>query len=87
MRIFKKRFFEALLLSTGGRAHYAGEQANASVEQRDRGRLSARQDDVAEADLFDVGASLEQPFVEALKPPAKDGDAGSGGELDRKRVV
>ena len=42
MRIFEKPAFEALFLSARGRAHYAGEQPNASVEQGQRGRLRRR---------------------------------------------
>src|SRR5688572_31633401 len=40
-RIFEQTFFEALLGPAGRRAHYAGKQANASVENRQRGGLAA----------------------------------------------
>ena len=45
MRIFEQPRFEALVIPAEGRAHYAGKQPNASVEQGQRRHLAARQDD------------------------------------------
>src|SRR5437868_5732818 len=70
VRIFEKPRFEALFLTAGGRAHYPGQQANASVEQDHRAKLPARQDVVADADRLDI-AALEDALVEALEPPAQ----------------
>jgi hypothetical protein len=41
MRIFEKPALEALFLSAGGRAHYPGEQPNASVQEDESADLAA----------------------------------------------
>ena len=53
MRIFEKAAFEAFLISAGRRAHYAGKQPNASVQQYQRAHLAAREDIVADRHLLD----------------------------------
>jgi hypothetical protein len=80
MRIFEKPAFEALLLSAGGRAHYPGEEPNASVEEDQSADLAAREDVVADRDRDD-GAGLEQALVDPLEAAAEDRDPGAGGEL------
>jgi hypothetical protein len=70
VRIFEKPRLEALLLTAGGRAHYPGEQSNASVEDRHRAKLAAREDIVADRDGFDV-ARLEDALVETLEAAAE----------------
>ena len=75
MRVFDEAVFIALFDSAIGRAHYAGEQANASVEYGERGRFSAREDDIGQADLFDLRESFENPLVEAFEPAAQYSDA------------
>src|SRR3954471_16581609 len=80
MRIFEKPAFEALLLSAGGRAHYPGEQPNASVEQDEGADLAAGEDIVADRD-GDDRPRLEQALVNPLEATAQDGDPGAGGEL------
>src|SRR5215218_862526 len=70
MRIFEKPRLEAFLLSAGGRAHYPGEQANASVEDDHGAKLAAGQDIVADRHLFDA-ARLENPLVESLEAAAQ----------------
>src|SRR5688572_20491775 len=79
MRIFEKPRFEALFLSAGGRAHYAGEQSNASVEQDHRAKLPARQDIVADRYGLDV-ARLEDPLVESFEAAAQQGCARTRGQ-------
>ena len=74
MRIFEKPLLEALFLSAGGRAHYPGKQANASVKQYHRAQLAAGQDIVADRDGFD-GPRLEDPLVEPLEAPAQQDHA------------
>ena len=67
VRIFEKPVFEALFLSAGGRAHYPGEQANASIEQDHGAKLAAREDIVAETDLdIDVVWDTVQSSLPAL---------------------
>src|SRR3954468_14496259 len=80
MRIFEKPALEALFLSAGGRAHYPGEQPNASVEQDEGAALPAREDIVADGD-GDDGAGLEQALVDPLETAAEDRHARPGGEL------
>src|SRR6185503_14076525 len=80
MRIFEKPRFEAFLLSAGGRAHYPGQQANASIEQDHRAELAAREDIVADADGFEV-AGLEDALVETLEPAAEQDCARTGGKI------
>src|SRR5215212_8477326 len=70
MRIFEKPRLEAFLLSAGGRAHYPGEQANASVEDDHRAQLAAGQDIVADRHLFDA-PRFEDALVETLETAAE----------------
>src|SRR3569623_3410991 len=80
MRIFEEAAFEAFLVSAGRRAHYAGKQPNASVEQHQRAHLSAGQDIVAARHFLDA-PRLEDALVEALEPSAQDDRAGASHEL------
>jgi hypothetical protein len=57
MRMFEQPRFEALVHTARGRAHYAGKQPNASIEQDHRAKLAARQDIVADGDGLDSRAS------------------------------
>ena len=75
MRIFEETVLKRLLNSARRRAHYAGEQPNASVEGHERRGFSAGKDDVPDGYLFDLGIGIEQAFIEALKAPADEGDA------------
>src|SRR3954466_6692596 len=86
MRIFEKPAFEALLLTAGGRAHYPGEQPNASIEEDERGRLAAREHIVSDRD-GDDRPRLEQALVHALETAAEDRDSGAGGELAHQPLV
>ena len=76
MRILEQPFLEGFLGPARRRAHYAGKQANASVENGQSGGLAARQDDVREGDLFDRPA-LENPLVESLEQAAQQGHSGA----------
>src|SRR3954454_6191214 len=80
MRIFEKPALEALFLSAGGRAHYPGEQPNASVEQDEGADLPARQHIVADRD-GDDRPRLEQALVNPLETAAQDRDSWAGGKL------
>src|SRR3546814_18395087 len=51
VRIFEQNVFERFVVPARSRAHYAGKQPNASVEQQQRAHLAARQDDVAHRHL------------------------------------
>src|SRR5258705_13972026 len=66
VRIFEKTLFKALFLSAGGRAHYPGEQPDASIEDDHRAKLAAGEDIVANRHLFDV-PGIEDSFVESLE--------------------
>src|SRR5436190_15748982 len=70
VRIFKKPRLEALFLSAGGRAHYPGEQSDASIEDHHRAELAAGEHVVADRHLFD-GTRLENSLVESFKAPAE----------------
>src|SRR3546814_9839734 len=76
VRIFEQNVFERFVVPARSRAHYAGKQPNASVEQQQRAHLAARQDDVAHRHLLD-GSCVEYPLVESLEPAAEDDRAGS----------
>ena len=80
MRMLEQSFLEGLLGSAIGRAHYAGKQADASIEYGERRRLPARQHYVRQAHLLNV-ASLENPLVETLEPAAQDRDPRPGRKL------
>src|SRR5437868_3052160 len=70
VRIFEKPRLEAFLLSAGGRAHYPGKQAHASVEDDHRAELSAGQHIVADGHGFE-GASFENSLVKTLEAAAE----------------
>src|SRR3982750_1251594 len=80
MRIFEKPRFEAFLLSAGGRAHYPGEQPNASVEDDHGAKLAAGQDIVAARPLLDAPA-WEDSLVEPLEAAPQQDDPPAGREL------
>src|SRR4051794_16680699 len=85
MRIFEQPRFEALIVSARSRAHYAGKQANASIEQDQRADLAARQDIVADRDRLDR-ARVEQALVDPLEPAAQDRYARPGGKVADARL-
>src|SRR5256885_7099690 len=74
MRIFEKPLIEALLLSAGGRAHYPGEQPDASIEDDHRAKLSAGQDVVADRDRLE-GAIFEDSLVETFESAGEQDDS------------
>ena len=71
MRILKEAVLKRFLSTAGSRAHYAGKQPNASIKKHDRGRFSARQDDITDTNLLDV-ASFEDSFIESLETAAQN---------------
>src|SRR6185436_6878683 len=84
MRIFEKAGLKAFLLTAGRRAHYPGEQPNASIEQDKGRRLAARKHIVTDRHR-DNGTGLEKSLVDALEPAAQHRYAGAGGELAHQR--
>src|SRR3954451_12630692 len=80
VRIFQETLLEALLLSAGGRAHYPGKQAHASIEDHHRADLAAGEDIVADRDLFD-GPGVEDSLIETLEPAGEHDHAVPCGEL------
>src|SRR5438445_11557650 len=66
VRIFQETLLEALLLSAGGRAHYPGKQAHASIEDDHRAKLAAREHVVADGHGFQI-PRFEDPLVESLE--------------------
>src|SRR3954467_8471268 len=74
VRIFQETLLEALLLSAGGRAHYPGKQAHASIEDDHRAKLPAGKDISAPGGGFEL-ASLEDPLVESLEAAAQQDQA------------
>src|SRR3569833_2405162 len=85
MRIFEEAAFEAFLVPAGRGAHYAGKQANASVEQDQRAHLAAGEDIVADRYLFDA-ARREDALGETLETAALYERARAGGERANARV-
>ena len=86
MRIFEKAGFKAFLLTAGRRAHYPGQQPNASIEQDESRRLAAGQHIVTDRHR-DNGPGLEKSLVDALETAAKHRNARSGGELAHQGLV
>src|SRR5205823_9970414 len=66
VRIFQETLLEALLLSAGGRAHYPGKQAHASIEDHHAAKLAAGEDIVADRDLFER-PRVEDSLIETLE--------------------
>src|SRR6185295_10259559 len=73
VRIFEKPGLEALFLSAGGRAHYPGQQPDASIEHDHRAELAARQHIIADGYRFE-GPRIEDPLVESLEPAGEEND-------------
>jgi hypothetical protein len=86
MRIFEKPAFEALFLSAGGRAHYPGEEPNASVEEDERADLAAGEDIVADGDGHDR-AGFEKALIYPFETAAEDGDSRTCGEFADEGLV
>jgi len=66
--VFEKTVFKRFLVPTGSRAHYAGKQPNASIEQNQRRAFPARQHDIAHRNLFHRAPgknALVKPFEPA----------------------
>src|SRR3954447_11348391 len=80
VRIFQETLLEALLLSAGGRAHYPGKQSHASIEDHHGAKLAAREDVVADRDLFER-SRVEDSLVEPLEAAGEEDDALAGGEF------
>src|SRR3954447_26813140 len=70
MRIFKKPLLEALFLSAGGRAHYPGEQPDASIEDHHCAQLTPGEDIVAERNRFDR-PRIEDSLVKSFEAAAQ----------------
>src|SRR3954451_8980043 len=80
VRIFEKPLIEALLLSAGGRAHYPGEQSDASIEDDHRAELAAGQHIIADRDRFER-SRVEDSLVEALETAGKQDHAVASRQL------
>src|SRR3954452_14046593 len=80
VRIFQETLLEALLLSAGGRAHYPGEQADASIENNHRAKLSAGEDIIADRHRFE-GPRVEDAFVETLEAAGEKDHPFTGREF------
>src|SRR5947207_12206077 len=74
VRIFQETLLEALLLSAGGRAHYPGKQAHASIEDDHRAKLAAGEHIVADGDRFEL-PRFEDALVETLEAPTEQDHA------------
>ncbi len=85
LRIFEQAVGEAFLDAGGFLAHHAGNQPDAGVDQRQRGRFAARQHEIAERDFLEL-ARRDQPLIDALEAPAHDDGAGTGSQLAHARL-
>src|SRR5437588_7977676 len=73
VRIFQETSLEALLLSAGGRAHYPGKQAHASIQDDHCAELSAGEDIVTNGDGFER-PRVEYSLVETFEAAAQQDD-------------
>src|SRR5262249_52927573 len=73
VRIFEEAVLETFLRERRLVAHHARQQPHASVDERDRRRLAAREDEIAEAQLLDA-ARLDHPLVHPLVAAADQVD-------------
>ena len=85
VRVFQQPGAETLLLGAGRRAHHAGQQPHAGVQQHQRRQLAAGQHVVADADLLSA-ARVDHALVDALVAPAQQPHAGPGGQVARTRA-
>ena len=76
LRVFQQAVGEALLGAGGLRAHDAGHQPHAGIDQRHGGDLAAGQHVIADRDLFE-SARLDHPLVDALEAAADHDGAGA----------
>src|SRR6059058_6678609 len=70
VRIFQETLLEALLLSAGGRAHYPGKQAHASIEDHHCAELAAGEHIVADRDGFEI-PRFENSLIKTLESPTE----------------
>ena len=70
VRVFQQPGGEALLLGAVRRAHHAGQQPHAGIQQHQRRQLAAGQHVVADADLLGA-ARVEHALVDALVAAAQ----------------
>src|SRR6185437_504879 len=68
-----------------GVADNAGQQANDRIEQRDRRRLATREDEIAEAELFDL-MRLDHALVDAFEAAAEQPHARPFGQRSNARL-
>ena len=85
MRVLQQPLLEAFILARLRVAHDAGQQPHDRVEQRDRGRLAAGQDEVADGDLLQPSA-IDDALVYPFEASAQDDGAGSGREFAHARL-
>ncbi len=81
MRVFEEAVLKRLFFTTQGRAHYAGKQANASIEQHQSAHFPPGKHDIAHRNLLNLRSRLEQTLVKPFESPAKNRDAGASGEF------
>ena len=77
MRVFEEAVLKRLFFTTQGRAHYAGKQANASIEQHQSAHLPAGKHDIAHRNLLNIRPRLKQALVKPFESPAKNHNTGA----------
>src|SRR6185437_4838911 len=86
MGIFEQSPLEALLRQARRIADDAGQHPHAGIEQCDRRRLAAREDEIAEADLLDA-ARLEHALVDPFEPAAQQPHPGPRRQRPHARLI
>ena len=86
VRVFEQTRGKTLFFQCLGAPEDPGQQPHAGIDQRNRGRLAARQHEVAETDLLDRPC-LDDTLVNALEAPAQQRDPGPAGKRANRRLI
>ena len=77
MRVFEETVLKRLFITTQGRAHYAGKQPNASIEQHQSAHFPPGKHDITHRHLLNLRSGFEQALVKPFESPAKNHNARS----------
>ena len=80
MGVLEQSALETLLVGRFQFAHHAGKETDAALKEHLRRNLAAREDEIADRDLFHV-AAFNDALIEPFKSAAKQNDAWALGDF------
>ena len=86
LRIFQQADLETLIGQAFRMVDHPRQQTHDRIDQNDRGRLTAGQNKIADADFLD-SMRFENALIDAFVAAAHDNNAGLAGELAYPRLI